>query len=727
MINGSTQIWLSECFDNQYMEAYRDFTLKSIVENAKMEIYCDTEYVLFVNGSFVSTGQYKSMDNKRVYDVVDVASFLKEGKNEVLIWAYHQGANASTYCSRLAGLAFALEVGEATIFSDENTKVRPLACYKSGEMERMTGQIGFPYYFDARENSTSWQNPVVVCENVPFEKRPISPLKHEDCICGLIKTQGHIMRMQDGHAARVVQNDYMSWKLRKDVMENETTLPWRSPGEKIENTTVKFNKDGVYLIIDLEDEYAGLFTMDIDAPAGTVIDIAYGEHLDDMRVRAECYGKNFACRYTCKDGRQQFTGYFRRFAARYLQLNITGMTSDIKLHKVGLIPTVYPLSRESDFKCNDYFCNKLFEISMKTLKLCMHEHYEDCPWREQALYGFDSFVQMMCGYYAFGEYEFAKASIRLLADSIMENGLLRITSPNKDERAIPCFSLCWIMALEKYVLYSGDVDFAGEMFPYVKRILDAYTIKDNVAYIETKKGIWHFYEWNEGLHGCGMPDMPPTPDAALSLYYILGQDSANKICSYLGTDPICDSNSMKKAVREMFYDKEAGLFKTYLNSELYHELTQSLALLSGCCEGSDLNDDITGVIKNALISGDKRLLKTDLSTSYYKYNAILADSNEYLDRVMDEIADVWGGMLYSGASTLWETALGAVDFDDSGSLCHAWSAVPVYVFYRYVLGFAPTTPGFGEYTLNPCRTKNVSYVKAPLFMPGKTEIFDSEL
>ncbi len=722
MINRSNQIWLSECFDNQYMEAYSDFTLKSTVKNAQMQIYCDTEYVLYINENFVSTGQYKSMDNKRVYDTVDVASFLKEGKNEILVWAYHQGTNASTYCTRPAGLAFALVADDSIILSGKETKVRPLACYKSGEMERITGQIGYPYYFDAREKPTSWQEPVIVSENAPFEKRPVNTLKHQECVRGLIKTQGYLLKANEGHAARRVQTDFMSWRLRKDVLENETVLPWRSRGEMIENTTVKFNKDGVYVIIDLEDEYAGLFTMDIDAPAGTVIDIAYGEHLDDMRVRAENYGKNFACRYTCKEGRQQFTGYFRRFAARYLQLNITGMTADIKLHKAGLIPTVYPLSREADFKCNDYFCNKLFDISLKTLKLCMHEHYEDCPWREQALYGFDSFVQMMCGYYAFGEYEFAKASIRLLADSMMENGLLRITSPNKDERAIPCFSLCWIMALEKYVLYSGDVDFAGEMLPYVKRILNAYNIKDNIAYIEIKKGIWHFYEWNEGLHGCSLDkNMPATPDAVLSMYYILAQDSVNKICSYLGLEPLCDSEPMKKAVREMFYDKEAGLFKTYLDSEVYHELTQSLALLSGCCT------DVSDTIKKALISSDERLIKTDLSTSYYKYNALLSDGNEYLQQVMDEIAEVWGGMLYSGASTLWETALGAVDFDDSGSLCHAWSAVPVYVFYRYVLGFEPLAPGFKEYALNPCRTKNVTHVKAPLFMPGKVQIFDKEL
>ncbi len=40
---------------------------------------------------------------------------------------------------------------------------------------------------------------------------------------------------------------------------------------------------------------------------------------------------------------------------------------------------------------------KIYDVSIYTLKCCMHEHYEDCPWREQALYTMDSRNQMLCG------------------------------------------------------------------------------------------------------------------------------------------------------------------------------------------------------------------------------------------------------------------------------------------------------------------------------------------
>ncbi|MFQ7077041.1 MAG: hypothetical protein ACLRSW_03420 [Christensenellaceae bacterium] len=39
-------------------------------------------------------------------------------------------------------------------------------------------------------------------------------------------------------------------------------------------------------------------------------------------------------------------------------------------------------------------------------------------------------------------------------------------------------------------------------------------------------------------------------------------------------------------------------------------------------------------------------------------------------------------MLKRGATTFWETIKGEADFEGAGSLCHGWSAVPVYVAWK---------------------------------------------
>jgi hypothetical protein len=58
-------------------------------------------------------------------------------------------------------------------------------------------------------------------------------------------------------------------------------------------------------------------------------------------------------------------------------------------------------------------------------------------------------------------------------------------------------------------------------------------------------------------------------------------------------------------------------------------------------------------------------------------------------------------MLFAGATSFWETGRGGDDFDRAGSLCHGWSALPVYYYQAWVLGVHPLEPGFRRFTLSP--------------------------
>jgi alpha-L-rhamnosidase len=52
-------------------------------------------------------------------------------------------------------------------------------------------------------------------------------------------------------------------------------------------------------------------------------------------------------------------------------------------------------------------------------------------------------------------------------------------------------------------------------------------------------------------------------------------------------------------------------------------------------------------------------------------------------------------MLARGATTLWES------YDPTASLCHGFSATPVYQLSTEVLGVYPTAPGFTRFRLHP--------------------------
>ena len=707
MLRDAKAIWLKESKINQYVEAKKSFVLTEI-EAAKLQICADAEYAVFLNEQYVGSGQYRTLSNRKVYDEYDVTPFLQKGENELRVIAYSQGVDSSTYRSDLPMMSFAFQCGDSIIIlSGEDTQVREHPHYKSGEMEKVSNQLGFSYHYYANNHDTEWQKASVVKRDYNYEKRPIKQLVHGDILQGTVCAQGFLKRISFGTPAEQMQTDGLFWKSKEEVINGNVIIK-------------QSNGDGVFFVVDLGQEFAGILQFELEAASGTVLDISWGEHVDDLRVRSHVGDRNFACRYVCSEGKQKFTGYFRRVAGRYLQVHITNMSDNVTIHQLGLVPTDYPLAREGYFKCNDYFINHLVKVATHTLKLCMHEHYEDCPWREQALYAFDSYIQMLCGYYLFGEYEFAKASLQLLADTQREDGLLTLCAPAEGNLTIPSFSLSWIMSLEQYVLYSGDIDFGRKMLGVAENILKkAFVVKAGLVYAPCGEGIWNFYEWASGLDGENSESVCENKESILSCLYILALQAYNRILDY--THQIApielqyDIQEMRTAVKQEFWNPEKRLMRTRRSEDVYHEYTQALAILSGV---------ITEEFEyEKLLQKDNGMVKMTLSTSIFKYEALLTRGPQFYDAVLDEIAEKWGAMLYSGASTLWEVAEGAAAFDNAGSLCHGWSAVPVYLIYKYYLGYEPISPGFEQYRLKPQKTRHITGVETILFQQDKAMVY----
>lgn len=388
MIRCAKPIWDEITEVNQYVEARQRFVITETA-SAMLQICADTEYAVYLNGAFVGSGQYRTFRGVKVYDEYDVTGFVRAGENELTVMAYSEGENSQTYQMDIPMLSFALQCGNRMILSGEGTEVRKHPCYESGRIEKVTPQLGYTYHYDAGGAQTPWRQAAVLHHHVFYRERPVKQCRIGSLVTGKIVSQGTVERTETGTPAELMQQDGLLFRRKEDILEGNL---------------VKHEADGVFFVLDLGEEYEGVLSMELEAAAGTVIEIGWGEHLEDLRVRTSVGGRNFACRYVCKDGLQSFTGYFRRFGARFLQIHITHMTGDVRFRQIGLKPVKYPLDREGLFACDDFLINRLCKVAAHTLKLCMHEHYEDCPWREQALYAFDSYLQMLCGYYLFGEY-----------------------------------------------------------------------------------------------------------------------------------------------------------------------------------------------------------------------------------------------------------------------------------------------------------------------------------
>ncbi len=714
---------------NQYVEFRREFSIEGFpAEDATLYISVDSDYAVWINGVFVNCGQYDDYPDSKVYDILPVSKMLKPGKNIICITVYYQGADSSQYIKGDSGLIYALKTGNTVIPSDSRTFCRKSAVYACGPAPKVSPQLSFTYEYNAALydgwlseayfQDNSWISAIVkslnntISQNDDYTKRPVKKTEIKEKINTCILTQGVFIREADRKltAAQMVQTDFLSPRLSSEIfIDCYSNRLSDASGIKLDASCIK-PYTGFYIIVDLGREEAGFLELDIETGKGTVVDIAYGEHVNDMRVRAAVGGRNFTDRYICSEGRQNFIHYFRRIAGRYIELHVSNIEDGFKLYYCGLRPCEYPVQEKGAFRCTDNLYNKIYDIAVRTLHLCMHEHYEDTPWREQALYSMDSRNQALCGYYCFGEYDLPKGAIDLLGQGLNDDGYLELCAPAKINVTIPAFSFIWVREIADYLLYSGRKDAVEALLPKVEKILDKHSMNMSEGLLTTPAGkrYWNFYDWSEGLDGkisCNTEGNRFTRfDAPLNLFFCMALDAAaflEESCGYKDHSLKYKelSGKIKKTFHIKFWDEGMNAYRTYCgidNQAHFAELTQALAVCVKACE-----ENIRSILRQKLADANNGMIKTTLSYSIYKYEALLEDPETYADIVFEELARIWGNMLFSGATSFWETEKGAEDFLGAGSLCHGWSAIPVYFYHAYILGIKPVEPGFKLFKANP--------------------------
>lgn len=720
-------IWIQGgCEVNQYADFLHVFTLERACSAAKLYISVDTEYAAFLNGHFWDCGQYDDYPDHKAYDVLDVSAFLRVGENRLCVRAYHQGEDSMQYVAGTPMLIYALVTDERCVVSGADTLCRPSPDYVSGpEMDRLTVQLSFSFRCDARahdawledayapgEEWTGAQIQAGLRSRISFYERPVRKLEIGAPLAMDLISQGHFIRAQSQTAslARQMYTDYLgrcpeeslfeAWRPAPPYQRREACLPGRLrllPGE-----------ENVYLTLDMRQEQAGLFFLHLDAGAGTRVEVCYGEHIKDLRVRSYIDGRNFAFSYVCGEGEQRFTHYFKRLGGRYLQIQFSEITRPLTLYYAGVRPVSYPVETAGTFVSADRLMNRIVEVCDKTLRLCMHEHYEDSPWREQALYSMDSRNQMLPGYYLYDNWEFALAGLTLLAEHGRADGLLQNASPSAWPVTMPSFPLEWILSLRDFVLYTGRIEEAKGLFASAQNILRAVAAYDDGTLLATPNDptIWNFYEWAPGLDDLdGLVQKrvkTPQYDAPLNALFCMALGAARELAGWFGfafDEYQALSQRISASFFPIFWDEEQRALASYADhGRRYHhgELTQAWALLADLVPPAHCQS-----LRDRLADPENGLVKCTISYCLFKYEALLRQPERFGRAVFDDIAEKWGGMLYQGANAFWETLPGADDFGGAGSLCHGWTGMPAYFLFAYALGIKPLEPGFARYAFEP--------------------------
>ena len=593
-----------------YVDFKDEFNVSNHDQKIVLKLSCDSIFAVSVNGETAGFGNCSNMPDHALFYTFDITHLCRKTNIlEVTVW--HLGVDSQTYITQDAFLSYAVSQGKRLLTkSGPQTKCRRNGTYVGGLGRMITPQLGLGYSCDL--------------EGKPGPYRPVSVLGPGTAFPTGISN----LKLLDRPSIRMIETEQS-------------------------------------LIADMGGETVGFLTFDIKAPAPCDITISYGEHLVYGHVPGKIHGRDFTASFHLRKGKNHFLNLFRRFAGRYIEID----RKDVTVEYLGLLPCVYPQRRQRRFFENPVD-QKIYDVSVKTLQCCMHEHYEDCPWREQALYTMDSRNQMLCGYYAFRGHAFQKANLRLIGRGLREDGLLSICFPSGRDIPIPFFSLVYILQVYEYLKYTDD----REDESFYKGVMSAIM---HMFGSHMKDGLirsfpypcWNFYEWNEpSSHHSDLSRKKEDPgedyaDLILNCMYVYVSGLYDRM-----TGAHTDVESTKQAIRKAFYDPEKGLFKLCTVGEDFSQLGQSMACLAG------LGDE---GLKERIMS-DTTLIPATLSMRTFVYDAVMTGKQEETDWVLQDIRNRFGKMISSGADTFWETEKGPDDFGGAGSMCHGWSAIPVF-------------------------------------------------
>lgn len=621
-------IWQNENNrSDEYVKFVDTFTLEEA--SAQLTISCDSNYNAYLNGELVAFGQYADYPHFKVCDKIDLSAYAKKGKNLLVIVVWYYGENTQCYVRGNAGLYYQVESGGKTVcFSSEKTKcavAQDFVCYKK---RFITVQLGLSYCYDSRGYDG-------------YDRADYAPSGFDNAV----EVQGISSQLHESRIKKLLLRPLKKAQL----------------------------VDAEKKIFDLGRESVGFLRCRIKAPAGQALRVAYGEHLDDGEVRWSIGGRDFSVEWIANGEFFEFKNYFRRLGCRYLQV-----FGDCEIEYIGLMETDYPVQKIPHVFEDKEF-QKIYDVGVRTLELCMHEHYEDTPWREQCLYSMDSRNQMLFGYEAFGETQFARANLELMGKGVKSDDLLPLCFPAGRDVPIPFFSLIYIKSMLEYAEFSKDCSLLEEYYSILTGIVDAFLRRrEENGLIAAMQGYWNFYEWSSGMEGTALNDKKRY-DLPLNCFVVMALYDLQKICALIKKPFVYTEqlNGLKRALAQ-FYMPEKGVYRTYLGDNEAHisKLANALTILAS--PESEKNEALA-----AFIMADNGYEDVTLSMKVFEFDALLSVNESNSRYVLDAIRRDYGYMLSQGATSFWETLVGAADFGNAGSLCHGWSALPVYYLSKF--------------------------------------------
>jgi hypothetical protein len=686
----------SSPFDYGVYHFRRAFDLAVQPPSFVVHVSADNRYQLFVNGERVAWGPARSDLNHWRFETVDIARYLRAGRNVVaaLVWNFGEYAPEAQVTHRSAFILQGNSERERLIDTNDkwkclrNPAYRPVhyshaemrGYFVAGPADSVNG-AQYPWgWADSAYDDGEWANG----ESDPRWNG--APREVVDAPNRWLLVPRTLPMMEE-----------TPQRLAAVRLATGAEVPDAFPRDP-SSFTVPANSRA-RLLLDQSHLTTAYPELVVSGGAGAVIRLGYAESLfvDPSKGvakgnRNEVEGKTFVGYYDAftSDGgaRRLYRPLWWR-TYRYVDLDIQTKAEPLTIDDLRGVYTGYPFAMKARFDGPDRL-SKMLEIGWRTARLCAHETYMDCPYYEQLQYAGDTRIQALVSYYNAGDPRLARSAIEQLNDSRTAEGATMSRAPTRQQQYIPPFSLWWIGMVHDYWRYVDDAQFVRGMLPGVRAVLGFFARYRQSNGSLTGLPWWNFVDWAWRPRG-----IPPMVDggssAVIDLQLLLALDWAADLEEALGSkaraaECRASANALRTTIRQLYWDSSRLLFADTPRKAEYSQHANALAVLARVV----VDDDARALVGRILT--DQSLTQCTFYFRHYLHAAVnqVGEGDRYLD-----LLAAWDDMLARGLTTWAENP------EPTRSDCHAWSASPNFEIFRTVLGIDSAAPGFKRVSIRP--------------------------
>lgn len=371
-----------------------------------------------------------------------------------------------------------------------------------------------------------------------------------------------------------------------------------------------------------------------------------------------------------------------------------------------------PLENRASFSCDEELVNRIWDMAALTVHLNSREFFLDGIKRDRWVWAGDAWQTLFVNHYLFFDQEVEKRTLTALGGK--KPFTMHIN-------AIMDYTFFWIMSLWEYYVTYGDTDYLGQIYPQLEEVMRFCMGRRSAdGFMRQNPGDWIFIDWADmdktgalfgeqvlfaramecygeilevlaGTEYCSLPEEIPA---------FSGEELHRKAAEYRE-----EVGHLRKKIMDLFYDGEKKAFIDSYESGKRNVTRHNnlLAYLYLPMPAERKTEIYQNVILNEEVA--------PITTPYFKFFENQVHCEEGNSTLLEEsLRNYYGSMLATGATTLYEQfdpeKQGTEHYEMYGkpfgkSLCHAWSASPVYLLGRYRLGVKNTGIAYDSFEVQP--------------------------